>query len=280
MKYVVITGVSTGIGYGAAKQFAEAGYHVFGSVRKSEDATRLKAEIGTNFTPLLFDVTDRPAIEKAAELVKEIVGNNGIVGLINNAGMATSGPLVHQPIEEIRLQFEVNVIGQINVIQVFFELLKAGAKPGKIINISSSAGKISAPFFGAYAGSKHALEGISNSLRRELQLYGIDVIIVGPGAVKTAIWDKDSTQQLAKKYAETDYAASLDTFQKYILNQGKNGLSEASLGEFIQEVFEIEKPKTRYSILGNRFKNWIIPRLLPDRWFDKQIAKSIGLLRK
>ncbi len=280
MKYVVITGVSTGIGYGAAKQFAEAGYHVFGSVRKSEDATRLKAEIGTNFTPLLFDVTDRPAIEKAAEQVKEIVGNNGIVGLINNAGMATSGPLVHQPIEEIRLQFEVNVIGQINVIQVFFELLKNGAKPGKIINISSSAGKISAPFFGAYAGSKHALEGISNSLRRELQLYGIDVIIVGPGAVKTAIWDKDSTQQLAKKYAETDYAASLDTFQKYILNQGKNGLSEASLGEFIQEVFETEKPKTRYAILRTRFKNWIIPRLLPDRWFDKQIAKSIGLLRK
>lgn len=280
MKYIVITGVSTGIGYGAAKEFASLGYHVFGSVRKQEDATRLKEEIGANFTPLLFDITDRGAIEKAAEEVKKIVGNNGIAGLVNNAGMATSGPLIYQPIEEIRLQFEVNVIGQINVIQVFFELLKAGEKPGKIINISSVAGKLSAPFLGAYAGSKHALEGISQSLRRELQLYGIDVIIIGPGAVATPIWDKDGAQNSINKYTETDYAASINSFQKYIVEPGKNGLSEAILGEFIRKVFENEKPKTRYAILRDRFKNWIIPRLLPDRWLDKSIGKNLGLLPK
>ena len=280
MKYIVITGVSTGIGYGAAKEFASLGYHVFGSVRKQEDATRLKEEIGGNFTPLLFDVTDRGAIEKAAEEVKEIVGNNGIAGLINNAGMATAGPLIYQPIEEIRLQFEVNVIGQINVIKVFFELLKAGEKPGKIINISSVSGKLSAPFLGAYAGSKHALEGISQSLRRELQLYGIDVIIIGPGAVATPIWDKDGAQNSINKYTETDYAESTSIFQKYIVEQGKNGLSEAILGEFIRKVFETEKPKTRYAILRDRFKNWIIPRLLPDRWLDKRIGKNISLLPK
>ena len=280
MKYIVITGVSSGIGYGAAKEFTSQNYHVFGSVRKQEDATRLKEEIGGNFTPLLFDVTDRGAIEKAAEEVKEIVGNNGIAGLINNAGMATAGPLIYQPIEEIRLQFEVNVIGQINVIKVFFELLKAGEKPGKIINISSVSGKLSAPFLGAYAGSKHALEGISQSLRRELQLYGIDVIIIGPGAVATPIWDKDGAQNSINKYTETDYAESTSIFQKYIVEQGKNGLSEAILGEFIRKVFETEKPKTRYAILRDRFKNWIIPRLLPDRWLDKRIGKNISLLPK
>ena len=280
MKYIVITGVSTGIGYGAAKEFASQGYHVFGSLRRQEDLIRLKAEISSNFTPLLFDITDREAVENAARQVKEIVGDRGIAGLINNAGIATSGPLIHQPLDEIRWQFEVNVIGQINVIQVFFDLLKAGEKPGKIINISSIAGKLSSPFLGAYAGSKHALEGISQSLRRELQLYGIDVIIIGPGAVRSAIWYKDGTQNTGKKYAETDYAESISIFQNYVSNQINNGLSEADMGQFIRKVFETEKPKTRYTIIRDYFRKWIVRRLLPDRWLDKSLGKNLGFLSK
>jgi len=280
MKYIVVTGVSSGIGYGIAKEFASKNYHVFGSVRKQEDAKRLKQEIATNFTPLLFDVTDRQAIENAAKQVEDIVGNLGIVGLINNAGIATSGPLIHQPIAEIRRQFEVNVIGQINVIQVFFELLKIGERPGKIVNISSTAGKLSAPFLGAYSGSKHALEGISSSLRKELQLYGIDVIIIGPGVVATKICHSIEVENAAKKYAETDYAKSIDIFQNYIVNQVENGLSVATLGQFVREVFETEKPKTRYAILRDRIKSWLLPGLLPPRISDRRVARNLGLLRK
>ncbi len=189
MKAILITGVSSGIGYGAAKEFASHGYQVFGSVRKQEDAKRLKAELGSNFMPLFFDVTDSKALRHAAQQVQSIVGNRGLTGLINNAGIATSGPLIHQPLDEIRWQFEVNVIGLIAVTQAFLPLLKArrspASKTSRIINISSVGGKIASPFIGAYAGSKYAIEGMSHSLRRELQLHDIDVIIIGPGAVKT-----------------------------------------------------------------------------------------------
>ena len=220
MNYIVITGVSSGIGYGAAKEFASHGYHVFGSTRQMQDAARIKAEIGTNFTPLLFDITDGEAVKEAARQVEVITGKEGITGLINNAGIATCGPIMHQPLDEIRSQFEVNVIGQISVIQAFLPLLGARKsmrnKPGRILNISSVGGKLAAPFLGAYAGSKHAMEGISQSLRRELQLYGIDVIVIGPGAVNTSIWDKETVQDLSK-YSQTDYAESLEAFQKYAI---------------------------------------------------------------
>lgn len=280
MNHIVITGVSSGIGYGAAKEFASHGYHVFGSTRREQDAQRLKAEIGTNFTPLLFDITDRAAVDYAARQVAEIVGKNGLAGLINNAGIATSGPLMHQPLDEIRFQFEVNVIAQIGVIQAFLPLLGAqksrDRKPGRIINISSVGGKLAAPFIGAYVGSKHAIEGISDSLRRELQLYGIDVIIIGPGAVNTPIWDKESAQDV-DRYSHTDYAESVRAFQKYFVEQGKSGYPPEVLGKFIRKVFETKKPKTRYAILQNSFTNWTIPRFLPARWVDKIIGRNIGL---
>ncbi len=287
MNYIVITGVSSGIGYGAAKEFASHGYHVFGSTRKEKDAKRLKAEIGNNFTPLLFDITDREAVVNAARQVQEAVGNYGLTGLINNAGIATSGPLMHQDLDEIRWQFEVNVIGQIGVTQAFLPLLKirkrerkrSNHRPGKIINISSAGGKLAAPFIGAYVGSKHAIEGMSHSLRRELQLYGIDVIIIGPGAVNTPIWDKESAQEI-DKYSETDYLQSMKTFQDYFVGLGKKGYTPEVFGKFIRKVFETKNPKTRYAFVPNKLVNWTIPLSLPDRWLDKIIGYNTGLLKK
>lgn len=283
MNSIVITGASSGIGYGAAKEFVTSGYQVFGSVRNEKDAERLTAELGSNFTPLLFDVTNQQAIQQAALSVEAIVGESGLAGLINNAGIATSGPLMHQSIDEIRLQFEVNVFGQIAVTQAFLPLLGATKyakhQPGRIINISSIGGKIAFPFIGAYAGSKHAIEGISHSLRRELQLYGIDVIIIAPGAVNTPIWDKESAQDFSR-YAETDYAEATNAGQKYMLKVGKAGYSLEEVGKFIKKVFETPKPKTRYSLVPNSIINWIIPKMLPDRLLDKLIGKTLKLLPK
>jgi NAD(P)-dependent dehydrogenase (short-subunit alcohol dehydrogenase family) len=283
MPAILITGVSTGIGYGAAKAFVSAGYRVFGSVRKPEDAQRLATEMGENFTPVLFDVTDTHALTLAAQQVSEQLKGQGLVGLINNAGIATSGPLIHQSLDEIRWQFEVNVIAPIAVIQSFLPLLRPGkavtSQPVRIINISSIAGKISAPFLGAYAGSKHALEGMSNSLRRELQLQGIDVIVIAPGPINTAIWDKESALEMSQ-YATTEYAEPMRAFQQFMVKVGKAGYSSEKVGQFIYRVFEAKHPKTRYTITPDPYANWYLPQWFPPRWLDRMIGKSVGLLPK
>jgi NAD(P)-dependent dehydrogenase (short-subunit alcohol dehydrogenase family) len=279
MRSIVITGVSSGIGYGAAKEFAGQGYRVYGSVRKEEDAERLAAELGPNFTPLHFDVTDREAVFAAVEEVGEVLAGSGLAGLVNNAGTAIGGPLMHQPLEEVRAHFEVNVMGLVSVTQAFLPLL--GAKrprthePGRILNVSSVGGKIASPFIGAYAGTKHAVEGISDSLRRELLLYGIDVIVIEPGSVRTEIWDKGARG--AERYDDTDYAEALARFGEYAQGLAKDGYTPEQFGRFVREVFEKESPRTRYAIAPRKFSSFTVPRLLPDRWLDRLIARNVGL---
>jgi NAD(P)-dependent dehydrogenase (short-subunit alcohol dehydrogenase family) len=193
MRSVVITGASTGIGWASAKLLLDRGFRVFGSVRKQADADRLKAEFGANFTPLIFDVTDE-AVLAAAREVRNSLNGETLAGLVNNAGIAVSGPVLELAADEFRRQMEVNFIGPVIATQAFGPLL--GSDPalkgpkGRIVMISSVAGKHGNPMTSAYSASKHAIEGLSESLRRELMLFGIDVIIIAPGAVKTPIWSK------------------------------------------------------------------------------------------
>ena len=283
MKHILITGVSTGIGCAAAQAFVLKGYHVYGSVRRQVDVEKLHRTLGPQFSSLLFDVTDHAAIAAAAKKVEAEIGKEGLACLINNAGISTSGPLMLQPLDDIRHQFEVNVIGLFAVTQAFLPLLgaqqNAGHPPGRIINISSVGGKIALPFVGAYVGSKHAVEGMSHSLRRELQLYGIDVIVVGPGAVRTAIWDKPSARELGI-FAGSDYAPMMINFQKFFVNSAEaKGLSAEILGRRLVEIFETKKPKTRYTVVRSWISNWVLPRILPDRMFDRFIGKAVSLLR-
>lgn len=281
MKHVLVTGASTGIGYAICKAFADKGYHVYGSLRKQADADRLKAELGANFQPLIFDVTDHAAVQAAARQVEAEVGGQGLACLVNNAGVATSGPLQHQPIDDFRFQFEVNVVGVLAVTQAFLPLLGAkaspGHPPGRIVMISSVGGKLAGPFLGAYSASKHALEGLSSALRKELLLFGIDVIIIGPGAIKTPIWDKPSANELGI-FAETPYAPMMLKFQQYFVTNGRKGLEADWLGRKTVEIFEKPKPKARYTFAPHKFKSWTMPRLLPDRMIDRMIGKAVGLL--
>src|SRR5271154_6401723 len=194
MKSVVITGASTGIGWATAKLLIDKGYRVFGSVRKPADAERLVGEFGGNFVPLLFDVTDEAAVLASAREVRAALNGETLAGLVNNAGIAVPGPVLELSADEFRRQMDVNVIGPIISTQAFGPLL--GVDPslkgpkGRIVMISSVAGKNGNPLTPAYAASKHAIEGLSESLRREMMLFGMDVIIVAPGAVKTPIWGK------------------------------------------------------------------------------------------
>ncbi|PCJ70213.1 MAG: oxidoreductase [Rhodobiaceae bacterium] len=280
MKSVVVTGVSTGIGWGVTKVLIGKGMHVFGSVRKPEDGERLKAEFGDAFTPLLFDVTDEAAVAAAATQVREKLNGETLFGLVNNAGIGVPGPLLHLPIDELRNVMEVNLVGQLIVTQSFAPLLGADldlkGTPGRIVMISSVAGKMGTPFLGAYAASKHALEGLSESLRRELMLFGIDVVIVAPGAVATEIWNKAQNIDLTP-YANSAYASKLDQVKNYMVENGNKGLSREKLGRAVLKALTTANPKTRYAVVPNRFMNWTLPRLLGSRTVDKMVAKRLGL---
>ena len=277
---MVVTGVSTGIGFATARVLARHGVHVFGSVRNPAHAAGLQAELRDRFTPLLFDVTDVDAIRAAVPIVADRLNDGTLFGLVNNSGIAVGGPLIHQPLEEVRRHLEVNMLGALATVQAFAPLLGTDrtrrAKPGRIVNISSVAGRISAPFLGAYAASKRALEGMSHSLRRELLLYGIDVIIVNPGSVVTPIWDKAERND-ASRYAGTDYEPMLRRFLQRALQSGRSGLPAEAVGEVVWTALTVRKPRTSYPVVRRRLVSWTIPLALPARVIDRLIAKRLGV---
>jgi NAD(P)-dependent dehydrogenase (short-subunit alcohol dehydrogenase family) len=278
---VVVTGASTGIGWGTVKVLVARGFQVYGSVRKQSDADRLVSEFGPTFTPLLMDVTNHEAVALAAEQVGASLGQQRLAGLVNNAGIAVPGPLLHLPLEEYRRQLEVNLIAPLAVIQAFAPLLgtdrrREGA-PGRIVNISSIAGKLGFPFLGAYVASKHGLEGLSESLRQELLLYGIDVIVIGPGSVATAIWDKAEVGEY-EPYRATDYGTILDRFAEYFIAEGRKGLPPEVVGEVVYRALTAAKPNVRYAVVGKKLRDWTLPRLLPKRMVDRLIGRQTGLL--
>lgn len=283
MKSVVVTGVSTGIGRATAQVLTRKGFHVFGSLRKPADMDALRTDLGQNFTPFLFDVTDEESVSRAAQIVREQLGGHTLAGLVNNAGIALAGPLLHQPMEEVRQQMEVNVIGPLTVTRKFASLLGTDRSlqgdPGRIVNIGSASGRIGAPFVGAYAASKHALEGLSESLRRELLLYGIDVILIGPGPVVTPMWDKAEASDVTA-YAKTDYSQVLPIFRDYAIQHGRRGFPPERVANVVWKALTVKNPRVRYAVVPQRFLNWTLPMALPRRFVDKLIGRRLGLLRK
>jgi NAD(P)-dependent dehydrogenase (short-subunit alcohol dehydrogenase family) len=280
MKSVVITGASTGIGWAAAKLLLDRGFRVFGSVRKQADADRLKSEFGANFTPLLFDVTDEAAVLAAAREVRSALNGETLAGLVNNAGIAVAGPILELAADEFRRQMDVNVIGPVIATQAFGPLL--GSDPslkgpkGRIVMISSVAGKNGNPLAGPYSTSKHAIEGLSESLRREMMLFGIDVIIIAPGAVKTPIWSKADEVDITP-YQNSPYYAALVKIRKVMMQFGEGGLPAETIAEKIFEALTLPNPKVRYQITPDPMRH-LVTALLPKRTVDKIIAKRLGLV--
>lgn len=283
MKSVVVTGVSTGIGNAAARVLAKKGFRVFGSVRKEADAAALKKDLGESFVPLVFDVTDEAGVARAAAEVRAALGGEKLAGLVNNAGIAVSGPLIDLNPDEFRKQMEVNVTGPFLVTQAFAPLLGTDralkGEPGRIVNISSVAGIRAMPFLGPYAASKFALEGFSEALRRELMMFGIDVVVIGPGPVKTAIWDKAEEIDISR-YANSPYRPILENFQKVFIGQGRDGLPAEKLGELILKALTMPNPKVRYSAVKGRLAEKLVMNFASKRTLDKMIASMLGLKRQ
>ena len=281
MRNAVVTGVSTGIGRGAVTVLASQGWHVFGSVRKESDARSLQRELGDRFTPLVFDVEDDDAITAAAEFVREKLAGRTLAALVNNAGSSFSDPLLIQSVADFRRQIGINLVGMFAVTRAFVPML--GADPaltgpkGRVVNVSSVGGRMGPPFLGAYAASKHGVEGFSESLRRELQLVGVDVIIVAPGSVATAIWDKAEAMPL-DHVAGTIWDKPYRAFIAWMVDNGRKGLTPEQVGEVIATALTTPRPKTRYEAVKGRLVNATLPSLLPRRTVDRLMGKQIGLL--
>ena len=281
MRTVVITGASTGIGHATAKLLLDKGFKVFGSVRKQADAERLRGEFGASFAPLLFDVTDEAAVLAAAREVRAALNGETLAGLVNNAGIAVSGPVLELSADEFRRQMDVNVIGPIIATQAFGPLLGTDAAlkgpKGRIVMISSVAGKNGNPLTPAYAASKHAIEGLSESRRRELMLFGIDVIIIAPGPVKTPIWSKGQDDVDMSSYKNSPYLPALQKVSAYMKHLETIGLPPERIAERVYDALTLAHPKVRYQIAPDPLRH-LMTAYLPKRMMDKIIAKRLGLL--
>jgi NAD(P)-dependent dehydrogenase (short-subunit alcohol dehydrogenase family) len=291
---VVVTGASTGIGRACALHLDKLGFDVFAGVRRAEDADALTASASPRLSPIIIDVTDAATIQSASTAVASAAGAGpdaggpdgvgpdagGIRALVNNAGVGFGGPLEFIPLDDLRRQLEVNVVGQVAVSQAFLPLLRSAR--GRLVLIGSIGGKLAAPFMAPYAASKFALEAIADALRLELRQWGIEVALVEPGSIDTAIWDKanatiaqidrDFTPEARALYGEA-FGAATD----FINSSASRGIPPDRVAKAVAHAITSKRPKTRYIVGNDARMQSLLVRIVPDRIRDSLIARQIGL---
>ncbi|MGZ3692346.1 MAG: SDR family NAD(P)-dependent oxidoreductase [Pseudobdellovibrio sp.] len=273
-KNVLVTGASTGIGFDCVRNLTENGFTVIATVRKPEDQLNLEKNFGTSVKVLLLDVSDFAAVEQIPEKLKSEFQITELFGLVNNAGVALAAPYVYQDFSEVEYILRINVLALMKVTQVLIPLLKKSS--GRIVNMSSIAGKSVAPFLTIYAASKHAVEAFSEGLRKELIHYNMKVIVVGPGSINTPIWQK-GFEVIKTKYDNTDFAESFHIFSKMASAQAKNSLAPSAVSDCVLKALTDDDPCFRYAPIPNKLVNWYIPRFLPERLLNKLTAKALKL---
>ena len=270
---VLVTGASTGIGEATVLHLKELGFEAVGAVRKEEDAERLRSR---GVRTVKLDVADPASIVAA----RRELGDGPLAGLVNNAGIAVAGPLEFMPLDQLRLQLEVNVVGQVAVIQQFLPALRAGG--GRIVNVSSIGGRFALPLVSPYNASKFALEGISDSLRRELHGQGVDVIVIEPGGVKTPIWRKgnetaDAIQEGVPPEAEQLYGSMVEALRKESAKIAEErGIEPRAVAEVIGRALTAKRPRTRYLVGTDAKIRGPMAKVLPDRLMDRAVARQLS----
>lgn len=277
---VLVTGASTGIGEACALRLDKLGLRVFAGVRKEADGERLQQKASDRLSPVLLDVTDGASIASAAETVGAAVGDAGLAGLVNNAGISVAGPLEFLPLDDLRRQLEVNVIGQIAVTQAFLPLLRRG--DGRIVNIGSSSGRMATPFMGPYCASKFAMEALTDSLRIELRPWGIPVSIVEPGNIATPIWEKslaeaDEAEKKLPQRARDLYEPAIAAIREAAVKFAQAGSPADEVAKRVAHALTAKRPKTRYLVGRNALVEATLAKLVPDRVRDGLIARQLGL---
>lgn len=281
IKGVLITGASTGIGEAVALHLDRLGFQVFAGVRKQTDAESLERRTSERLVPVFLDITDEAMISRSVEQVSQVVGESGLAGLVNNAGIAVASPLEFIPIQEFRRQLEVNLIGQLAVTQAFLPLIRKGQ--GRLIFISSISGRVAAPLLGPYAASKFALGAIADSLRRELLPWNIQVSLVEPGRIVTPIWEKSlaAAEKIVAgldPQAEEFYGEVLEKNRKRV-TQGSKGTPVERVAEVVAEALLSKNPRARYLVGRDARFAALLVKLLPDKLFDRVIARQRGIER-
>jgi short-subunit dehydrogenase len=275
---VVVTGASTGIGNACALHLDRLGFRVFAGVRRDEDAERLRSSASERLVPIKLDVTDSESIAGAAREVQAALAGAQLSGLVNNAGIAVSGPVEYLPIGEIRKQIEVNFIGQVAVTQAFLPLLRLSR--GRVINIGSVGGEVALPFLSPYAASKHAIEGFSDSLRREVEPLGMKVAVVRPGAIQSSIWERgnaaaDEVLASVPPQALEVYGEAVRGARAAANKRASEAIPAQAVADVVEHALTSDKPKTRY-VVGRVGKAMVtLERWLPDRAFDRLVARAM-----
>jgi len=259
---VLVTGASSGIGEATALRLARRGLRVLAGVRREEDAARLREH---GLEPALLDITD-------ADQIGGLDVGEELAGLVNNAGVALAAPLEFVPVEELRRQLEINVVGQVAVTQAVLPALRRGN--GRVVFIGSIAGKSALPFLGPYAASKFGLEAIADSLRVELRPWGIGVSIVEPGSIKTPIWTKgaERAQGLRSPQVDALYGAAIDKFRALAMKRGLNGIEADEVARIVEHALTSDRPKPRY-VVGRDARTRALIQRLPTKARDRVIAR-------
>ncbi|MBM3140933.1 MAG: SDR family oxidoreductase [Chloroflexi bacterium] len=279
---ILISGASSGIGEACVRDLDARGFRIFAGVRRDEDAARLRASASPLLTPVRLDVTSAGSIDKALATVEQAVGRAGLTGLVNNAGIAIPGVVEFLSLDRLREQLEVNLIGAVALTQAALPLLRAGR--GRVVNMSSIAGVVAAPFLSPYAMSKHALEAFSDSLRLELRPWGIEVAVIEPGTVDTRIWEKglrtaDELMQTLPEEAERLYGEQIRAMRAVTEREAAAAAPATLVAEAVRHALTARRPRTRYVVgrdarLAVRLRRW-----LPQRLFDRLALRSLGLPR-
>jgi NAD(P)-dependent dehydrogenase (short-subunit alcohol dehydrogenase family) len=279
-KAVLITGASSGIGYASVARLATLNWQVFATVRKREDGERLRGEFGENVDPVVMDVTDQRSIRAAADEVASQVGDRSLQGLVNVAGVGKLSPVEYATPEEIREIFDINVFGQIAVTQAFLPLLRRAR--GRIVNISSVGAHIAIPFGALLNASKAAFGMFSDSLRLELRPFGVRVMTIEPGAIKTPAVDKTlgKIEDLIAKLptnGRAEYGDMIRTFVSRGYAREMNGSCPDVVAQAVQHALTASRPRIRYRVGKHARVLTILPKVLPDRLLDELVLRIAGM---
>ncbi len=265
---ILVTGASSGIGRATALRLAKSGFKVFAGVRNEVDAVGLSREAVGQLIPLQLDVTNETSIREAARLVAKSQGEAGLHGLVNNAGIAVLGALEYLPLEDLRHQFEVNIIGQLAVTQALLPQLRP--TKGRIIFISSVAGRTkSIPFLGPYSASKYAIEALGDSLRLELAPSGLRVTLIAPGSIATPNWlkvnqDLKRILETLPPEGQTRYEHAIQFMADFARKTGERGLPPEKVAQKVEQALTVRRPKARYLVGMDVKMRVLLENQLPD----------------
>jgi NAD(P)-dependent dehydrogenase (short-subunit alcohol dehydrogenase family) len=277
---VVVTGASSGIGRATALHLDSLGFRVFAGVRKASDADALGADGSDRLEPLDLDVADGSSVDSAAREVSERVGDAGLAGLVNNAGIGIGGPVELLELDALRRQLEVNLVGQVAVTQALIPQLRRAR--GRIVFMSSVGGRLAIPYMSPYHVSKWGLEALADALRIELNPWGIEVVVIEPGSIATPMWDKSQNEAddiLERMDAEQRelYGERVAALQAAALEEAARGIPPERVAEVVAAALTARRPRTRYLVGRDAKINARVRRLVPDRVFDRLLSRQLGL---